>query len=53
MENYINKFESFDKKIVYNFNFGSGGIEDYIKFFMFCLESCMKNNERLYYKKII
>jgi hypothetical protein len=51
MDNYINKFESFDKKIVYNFNVGSGGIGDYIKFFMFCLESCMKNNERLYYKK--
>ena len=51
MDNYINKFESFDKKIVYNFNVGSGGIGDYIKFFMFCLESCIKNNVRLYYKK--
>jgi hypothetical protein len=51
MDDYINKFDSFNKIIVYNFESGWGGIGDYIKFFMFVLESCIKNNTRLYYKK--
>lgn len=50
MDNYINKYDSFTKQIVYNFTLGYGGIGDCIKFFMFILESCMKNNTRLYYK---
>ena len=51
MENYIKNYELFDSTIVYNFQLGDGGIGDNIKFFMFVLESCMKNNKRLYYKK--
>ena len=51
MEIYINKYENFEKKIIYDFNLGDGGLGDCIKFFMFILESCMKNNTRLYYKK--
>jgi hypothetical protein len=51
MENYINNFESFNENIVYNFNLGDGGIGDYIKFFIYILNSCIINNKRLYYKK--
>ena len=51
MESYIDKYDSFDKKMIYIFKLGDGGIGDCIKFFMFVLESCMKNNIRLYYNK--
>jgi hypothetical protein len=51
MENYIKKFESFDKKIVYDFRIGDGGIGDNLRYFMYVLETCMKTNKRLYYKK--
>lgn len=51
MENYINNYDLFNKKVVYNFSLGNGGLGDNIKFFMFILESCIKNNTRLYYKK--
>ena len=50
MENYIKNYKLYDKKIIYDFKLGSGGIGDNIKFFMFILESCMKNNTALYYK---
>jgi hypothetical protein len=51
MDNYLKNYDLFDKITVYNFEFGYGGIGDCIKFFMFVLENCMKNNTRLYYKK--
>lgn len=51
MENYIKKYETFDTQVVYDFKLGYGGIGDYIKFFMFILEDCIKNNVRLYFKK--
>lgn len=51
MDIYINNYDSFNNKIIYNFELGQGGIGDCIKFFMFILEYCMKNNIRLYYKK--
>lgn len=51
MDNYINNYEKFEEKIVYDFKLGDGGIGDCIKFFMFALEFCIKNNIRLYYKK--
>jgi hypothetical protein len=50
MENYINNFNNFTKKIVYNFELNAGGIGDCIKFFMHVLNLCMKNNIRLYYQ---
>ena len=53
MERYISNIENFKKKYVYDFKLGDGGISDCIKFFMFVLESCIKNNIRLYYKKTI
>ena len=51
MNTYIQNFQSFSKKLVYDFKLGDGGIGDNIKFFMYMLESCMKTNTQLYYKK--
>jgi len=51
MESYISRYDQFDNVIVYDFNLGDGGIGDCIKFFMFVLEKCIKNNTRLYYKR--
>lgn len=51
MEKYINNFETFDKSIAYNFQLGWGGLADCIKFFMFILEQCIKDNKKLYYIK--
>ena len=51
MDSYISNYDSFTKKMVYDFKLGDGGIGDCIKFFMFVLVSCIKNNTRLYYKK--
>lgn len=50
MDIYINNYDLFNKIIIYNFEMGDGGIGDCIKFFMFILDSCIKNNTRLYYK---
>jgi hypothetical protein len=50
MDTYINNYNLFHNIIIYDFQLGSGGIGDYIKFFMFCLDSCIKNNKRLYLK---
>lgn len=51
MQSYIENFNSFEKQFVYDFKLGSGGIGDSLKFFMYILDACMKNNESLYYKK--
>ena len=51
MDDYIDNFDSLKTIMVYNFELGLGGIGDCIRFFMFILELCMKNNTRLYYKK--
>lgn len=50
MDTYINNYNLFHNIIIYDFQLGIGGIGDYIKFFMFCLDSCIKNNKRLYLK---
>jgi hypothetical protein len=49
MENYFNSYDSFTKKVVYKFTLGDGGVGDYIKFFMYLLNLCVKNNIRMYY----
>jgi hypothetical protein len=49
MEDYINKYDGFNKIIVYNFKHASGGIGDCIKFFMYLLKLCMQHNIKLYY----
>ena len=51
MEDYIKNFESFEKKIVYDFRLGYGGIGDNLRYFMYILDTSMKNNKRVYYKK--
>ena len=51
MENYIKNFELFNNIIIYDFNAFNGGIGDYIKFFIHCLQLCIKNNQRLYCKQ--
>jgi hypothetical protein len=51
MENYINNYDSYNEIIVYDFNICNGGIGDCIKFFMYILDSCIRNNIKLYYKK--
>lgn len=50
MENYIKNYELFEKKIIYDFKQGWGGIGDLIKFFMKTLSLCIKYNIKLYYK---
>jgi len=51
IELYLKNFYSYKKKIIYDFNIGDGGVGDCIKYFMFVLESCMKNNKQLFYKQ--
>lgn len=51
MENYIDNYDSYNTKVIYDFKLGDGGIGDNIKFFMFILGKCIKEKKRLYYKK--
>jgi hypothetical protein len=51
MYDYVNKYESFNKAIIYNFNFDCGGLGDCIKLFMFLVNKYMKTNTRVYYKR--
>ena len=50
MKTYIKNYENFENSIIYNFESGTGGLGDYIKFFMMTLTYCMNNNIRFYYK---
>ena len=50
MEKYIEKYDTFDKSIIYDFQITYGGIGDCIKFFIVLLNDCIENNIRLYYK---
>ena len=49
MEDYMNKYDRFNKMIVYDFNHACGGIGDCIKFFIYALNLCMQHNIKLYY----
>lgn len=49
MEDYLKKYDSFTKIIVFDFKKGHGGIGDCIKFFMHTLNLCMKYNIKLFY----
>jgi hypothetical protein len=49
MENYLNKYDTLEKKIVYNFSVGMGGIGDLTKFFMHLLKICIEHNIKLHY----
>jgi hypothetical protein len=50
MDTYIQNYQSYNKNIIYDFNIGNGGIGDCIKFFMYLLHICIKNNYKLFYK---
>ena len=48
MEVYINNYNLYSEVIVYDFNIGNGGIGDCIKYFIYILDSCIRNNIKLY-----
>jgi hypothetical protein len=49
MDDYMKNYNNLTKTVIYNFKVGDGGIGDYLKFFMFALDICIKNNYKLYY----
>ena len=49
MEKYLQSYDKLNKIIIYNFDYGNGGIGDYIKFFIIAIQLCIKNNEKIYY----
>ena len=49
VENYLNKYDGLQTKIVYDFNIGFGGIGDLTKFFMYLLNLCIQNNIKIHY----
>jgi hypothetical protein len=51
MNNYLEKYDSMNKIIIYNFELGLGGIGDCLKFFLYLLQMCIKYKIKLYYLK--
>lgn len=49
MDNYIKEYSSYDKKILYIFGKGHGGIGDLVKYFAYVLEYCIENKVQIYY----
>jgi hypothetical protein len=49
MEEYFELYDSFDRKVVYDFGLGYGGIGDLIKFFMNLFNICVKHKIQIYY----
>ena len=49
MDDYLQKYDNYKKNIVYEFVLGSGGIGDFIKFFIYTLSLCIKHGCKLYY----
>lgn len=48
MEEYIFKYNTFNKYLIYYFTKGMGGIGDYLKFFTYLIDFCIKNNIKLF-----
>lgn len=48
IKNYIKNYDNLTKKLIYNFEYGMGGIGDYFKFFIYALRYCINNNIKLY-----
>src|SRR3989344_3491624 len=46
---YLSNYDNLEKKIVYDFSAGSGGLADYIKFSTYLLNLCIKYNIRMYF----
>jgi len=49
MEDYMKKYDQLDKRVVYHFTIGQGGIGDCIKFFVYLLQLCIQYNYKLHY----
>lgn len=49
MEKYLEKYDTFERIIVFKFSTGDGGIGDILKGFTYLLQLCIKHNIRLYY----
>lgn len=49
IQEYVNKYPTFDKYIVFEHNICQGGIGDRINHFMYTLQLCIKYNYRFYY----
>lgn len=48
IEEYLNKYDTLSKWVVYSFEIGDGGIGDFMKFFAIFLELCIMHNIKLY-----
>jgi hypothetical protein len=51
MEKYLQSYSKLNTNIIYSFNYGQGGLGDYIKFFTLAIQLSIKNNEKIYYLK--
>lgn len=49
MENYLKVYDTLDRKIVYDFRLGSGGIGDLTKFYMHLFNICIEQNIKIHY----
>ena len=49
MEEYLLNYETYTKKVVFKFNVGMGGTGDFLKFFMYSFQLCMKYKVRFFY----
>lgn len=49
MEDYMKKYDQLDKRVIYHFTLGQGGIGDCIKFFVYLLQLCIHYNYKLHY----
>jgi hypothetical protein len=47
MEEYMSKYDSLNKHVVFRFYIGNGGIGDLLKFFMYVLNICIKHDIKL------
>ena len=50
MDNYISRYHTYERSVIYDFKLGDGGIADYVKFFMIMLMECIRDGIRIYHK---
>jgi hypothetical protein len=50
LDEYLSNYENYNKKIIYHFDIGYGGIGDYIKYFIYLLSICIKHKIQIYLK---
>lgn len=48
IENYFKNYHNYPNQILFEFTVGHGGVGDYVKFFTFLLNYCIKNNIKMY-----